>query len=729
VIDDPLDPFGLSDDDYYAALAGMDAALAAPQQQPGIGIPQGMLEAAAAAPAPVAMPEAPQPIAPPEGPATLPPEWLPPQGPPEDKTAQPSPLLAQPLGIPAHIVEDAALTDAGTLPPAPIDYDEGEGLLGDPNLELGRDQLDASLSGMSPVEAAEDRAQRDAEAKLRGAQAASAAAKKDAEDEERSRQAFEEAREQNRKERLEINAEAKQLANEKVGAGDWYEEGGIGRTVAAALMAIGGGLTQHLNGGRNIGVDMIDNQINRFIAAKQADRAHKRDMLGQRQKSLEERIADSQGDYRFAEVVRKASYARAIQQIEIDQQNFDPEGTQGRARDDARREMVAKMTAADAAAAAARLKQIAEQKELAMKEAKLALDKAQQAETKRNNEAQTRTANYGIASTNKREEKRLAFDEKKLAAEVVKDQRVLDKAEEVELRELGGLGDMRVKRDANNQPIIDPTTGKPEVEYDSLRNANKKPWKAPTKEVSIKLAESRAAAEDVVDMIDEVLAIRDRSGGESSAFNSDDRQRLDVIEAQILKRIKSGTQGMSSDEDMKVLKDAVGAKDVASFRDRAAGLEKGRERTLAALNKDYKVVGKYTGKPIDVENKYTAAPVNTKEEEGLKSLQKKPAISIDEADVQATRIAKKRYEGQDLKDPAVAKQFSADVKALKADYKDITPDQKADIARLGDVASGSGPEAEKAMRDLENITKGQTQKIREAALSAIQSAQMSRGAQ
>ncbi len=711
------DPYGgystLSDDDYLATLAGMDAALSAPRPlQPGLGIPQESLEAAQlGAPASIPMPEAPDaplPLSPPE----VPPEWLPPQGPAEDMTQPPAPGLQPGLGIPAHLVEPAAL-------PPPIDYDEGEGLLPDqPDRELGRAQLDAQLAGMNPVQAAQDRAQQAEDDKYRAARAQSEAARLDAEQEDRSLQAYVEGREQTRKERAEIDAEAKALANETIGADDWYEEGGISRSVGAFVAAVVGGLVQGRTGGPNIGMAMIDKQIERYIATKQADRAHKRELLGDRRRGLAEEMGDVEGDYRFAEVVRKASYERALKQIETDAANYDPEGTAGRARDNARREVMAKMTAADAAAAAEQLKRNVEKRKAELEEQKAARDEKDLQEKIRNNKAQTASSNYGISSANKRAKDQLALDEKKLAAEEAKDKRTVTKAEEAEVRELGMGGSVRVMRDpTTNAPIIG-RDGKPMVEKGPLLNEDGRPWKGKDKTQSDALAKSAASAEGLVDILDEIAAIRNEVGGESSVFNSKHRQRLDTLRERATLMRKSGTEGLSSDADMARIERTLGTDNAASFRDQAAKLAEGREGIISEHNRAMRIRGQYTGDPITFENKYASAPANTKAEEQLKSWQKKPQISRVEADRQATAIVKKRYTPEQLRDPAIQKQFSAEVNELKADYKDITPEQKAQIAELGNL--GGGPAAEKAEKDLRDIAEnGQSPKIREAALSAL----------
>lgn len=134
-------------------------------------------------------------------------------------------------------------------------------------------------------------------------------------------------------------------------------------------------------------------------------------------------------------------------------------------------------------------------------------------------------------------------------------------------------------------------------------NKDGKPFKARNAEVATKLTKQANAAREVADIIDEVIAIRNRSGGESKLWNSDDRQALDVLQNRLIILEKGGTEGMSSDEDMKKLAAAIGADDVSSFRSRSAGLEKGRERTVGFLNQTLRS-NQYTGKPVTVPNRF-----------------------------------------------------------------------------------------------------------------------------
>jgi hypothetical protein len=519
-----------------------------------------------------------------------------------------------------------------------------------------------------------------------------------------------------------IEDDARTLAATEVDPDRWWESRSTAQTIAGYIAAALGGLTQHLNGGKNLGLEAINSAIDRDIDAQKANLQNKRAMLGER-RGLVSELFQRTGDLnQAAETARLAGKTRALNQLEGELQRYDMEGS--------RFMRIGKVIAAQRAEIAeGNRRGLAEQRKQALEEDKRILEWEKAKEDARKNKANERLEGWKVSSENKRAADRLDLDERKLTAEERKAQRDLDKEEAKANRELGMGGSVRIKRDAKGAIVVDQSTGKPVMERSPLMMADgKTQWRGKSPEQSDDIAKKYAAAEDVVSMIDEIIDIRDRVGGESSTFNSDDAQRMKVLEAQILMRTKQGTQGMSSDADMAVLKDAVGAQDVNSFRERAAGLEKGRERVIASLNRDLRFRGQYDGEPVTFENPFQAAPKTTPEEEERKEIMKKPAVSVDEADRQAAAIVRKRYSDAEWSSPANAKQISAEMRTLAADYKEISPEQKIRIQRLGDLAGGSGPVAERAARDLADIAQnGQTPKLRAAAEAAQGSANMSKG--
>jgi hypothetical protein len=569
-----------------------------------------------------------------------------------------------------------------------------------PETELRSRYEDVSdaRKAMSDIEAAQDDADQAFLAKERQNAATLKAATRDREEAEAAQHAWIESRQAARAERAQIDAEAKALAAKpNANSADWFEEGGLGRSVGAFFVGLFGGLGKDYRG-----LDQINRTIDSFVAGKRADREQQRAALGDRRRSVEEQQADNDAAYREDQVFRKAAYERTLQMLDIEMQNYDPEGSRAREGDNTRRQMLAKMTAAEQAEEMRRAKQKEEEAKIARENARLAIDRQKAEEETRHHKAAERNAAYGISSENKRAKDRLKLDEKKLVADILKDDRAAAKddratakAEEAEQRELGLGGSVKVRRDpATNQPIIG-SDGKPEVERGLLRNKDGSILKVRDKGVADSLAKKQAATEGLVDIVDELMSIRDEVGGESGALNSDHSQRMGVLQNRLVILKKAGTEGMSSDEDMKRIEGALGAKDVASFRSQMAGLKEGREGIIAELNRDLKYRGNYTGDPITFENKFARAPQNTEAEEKLKELQKRPGMGH---------------------------RLSTLVPGSNASTG-IVDEQRTQIQALGEAAKTTGPDADRAMKDLIDVAEhGQSKDIREAALRAIQAA-------
>lgn len=211
----------------------------------------------------------------------------------------------------------------------------------------------------------------------------------------------------------------------------------------------------------------------------------------------------------------------------------------------------------------------------------LALDRVRE---KRVGEENARNFVYGVSkgitdrafdavnNANKPEAQRLAFDqEKELSAR---------KPQEVPI----------VKRDAKGNII--GTDYAPLVQKDG-----KTPYLFPSDTEAPELRKKMGAAFAIRDIVNQILEIRDRVGGEAAIFNSDDRQRLVALQNALTIVKKGGTQGMSSDEDMKRIEDSIGASDVTSFRERSAGLIQGIKNTENELNTTLRA-NNYTGERI-----------------------------------------------------------------------------------------------------------------------------------
>ena len=128
----------------------------------------------------------------------------------------------------------------------------------------------------------------------------------------------------------EIAQESAQLAQEKIDTGNWYKTRSTGQKIGAWITAILGGLLSPHRGGRNTGLEMIQGEIDKDIAAQKTDLMNRRNALIDQRGSVRDMLAQNEAEWRAEEVARQAAYQNAIAQVKSAYQGFDPEGTAAR---------------------------------------------------------------------------------------------------------------------------------------------------------------------------------------------------------------------------------------------------------------------------------------------------------------------------------------------------------------------------------------------------------------
>jgi hypothetical protein len=109
-------------------------------------------------------------------------------------------------------------------------------------------------------------------------------------------------------ERAKLHAEAESLAKAKMDPGRFWSDAAAPAKIGMAITAIVGGWIGAKNGGRNQGLELIQNIIDRDMQAQAADMANRRDMLGMKQSLLGDMAQQSGDIYRAATVKTTASY-------------------------------------------------------------------------------------------------------------------------------------------------------------------------------------------------------------------------------------------------------------------------------------------------------------------------------------------------------------------------------------------------------------------------------------
>lgn len=505
-----------------------------------------------------------------------------------------------------------------------------------------------------------------------------------------------EARAKIQKETDAIMAEAQRIADTKIDPSGGL---GTGQRIAGVLGAIFGGLVQGRTGSaRNAGMDAFVDTINRGIDAQKADLANRRGALDFKRSALGEAYARTGDMFLAEESVRQASYQHAINLIDADAQNWDARGTQAMARAKTRAQLVAGQAKSLQDAQYKRQEEAIKAREQQRKEI----------ETAATIQHQKATTALGYAQLNSAKEDRKAAKEARLDERAQK--RADDEAERVRQFSISSPRPT-LALDDKGQPVVGPD-GKPVTLPARFMNKGDKPWLIGSPERTAQMAAKVVSASEIADMIDEVLDIRDKVGGESSIWNSDAKQRLKVLQSRLALVRKNGTQGMSSDKDFENLSASIGADDLASFRSRAAGLKEARERTVSELNSEMRTAN-YDGPAVTFANKYAGA-TNTPEDDKRKALMK--PVSVDEAIKQGLdKIATDRGYPIDINDPADQALYQQTVASAQA--SDGLAGQADSIAQLGrSAARGDAP----SLATLHGIADNAgSAKLRELAKSEI----------
>lgn len=388
--------------------------------------------------------------------------------------------------------------------------------------------------------------------------------------------------------RAEADAARKALDEEssKLAAdGGFWDSRSTGEKALGLAAIFAGALAAGPNG-QNQALAIWERSIDRHVANAQRKMADKRSGVAQ----MYQRLGD---DFLANEAMRTAAWKGVVAQIDSEMQLYDPRGSTVRKRTEARMHAIGQIQASQDRAAAFI-------EERAMKRGKFELE---------SQKAQVDIANGKLDAEKKRRSMMGGGPAPKKSPEqwkaegytVVPPVPMSEKEYDTWLGRRGkgdALGEEGRKAEAKR---VD------DVRKFGLRALKNKDGSTPLagdEETRREVETALDSSEQIVDIIDEVLAIRDRVGGESSWGNSDDYQRLKVLENNLVLLKKSGTQGMSSDSDMQRIQDALGADNVASFRSRAAGLEKARERTLGALNSKVRKKTQYDGPSIEIANRW-----------------------------------------------------------------------------------------------------------------------------
>lgn len=224
------------------------------------------------------------------------PEAAPPQAPPGQ--------LTPPSDAPLSAPDTHPLASPEVAPFAEDDRDP----LTNPDAEAGG----RALANMSP----EDRAVIEGKHQIA---AQHLAAQRFAEESLRDRQRAEQNDRIYAESQAHAQAAAQQLAMDADELAKHPDDRSTGQKILGVIASIISGFAVGVQGGSNVGLDMIKRQIDQSVDARKFGLNLKRDAVGQM-------YAQSADQYRAAETQRVAAWGRTISQLQAEQQNYDPRG-------------------------------------------------------------------------------------------------------------------------------------------------------------------------------------------------------------------------------------------------------------------------------------------------------------------------------------------------------------------------------------------------------------------
>jgi hypothetical protein len=129
---------------------------------------------------------------------------------------------------------------------------------------------------------------------------------------------YERAMTESRAKRDELAAESERLAKAKIDPSRFWSDAGTPAKIGMAITAILGGWLGAKNGGKNQGLELIQNIIDRDLAAQESDMANRRDSLAFRRGLLGDQMAATGNLFEARMAVRSAMYTRAADAITAD---------------------------------------------------------------------------------------------------------------------------------------------------------------------------------------------------------------------------------------------------------------------------------------------------------------------------------------------------------------------------------------------------------------------------
>jgi hypothetical protein len=509
-----------------------------------------------------------------------------------------APAFGQPgIGVPTEAVDQVAATVPQQVPQVP-DYSppflsdaiEGAAQLAndkttggyagpldlDPNApQASLEQREGHRFGqMSTEDLLEDRANRDRVKREMEAAEMLRLATADRENAEAEEKAWRTSREQAAQKRAEVEAEAAKLSDDPTG--DWMDEVGTGRTIGAFIAVALGGLVQHLNGGRNSGMDQINLQIDRYVSERRKNLQDKRQGVADLQQQAEE-------DFRIGTTLRVASYERGIREITAKQAAFDVQGAAFNDLEMQKRQLAAAQQQALIAQEEKDRKRLFDEAKIEADVAKTAAEIA---------EIEARTA--GIQAKSPGGGAGGGAGKPKPGDEPLTREQILAEMPHIDpdLLPPEGITVTRGQFERSlktNKAAAEASKAVGEAKADAVPDMvtlDDKPYRARSKEDADEISDDKAITDEAIDILDRVIRYRENGGGWEPNFWMSDEGKKAIVDWNALVLIKKNRDklGALSGSDIELELNSMGTKDPTGAKDPTPGLVQFRNNLVHGLN-------------------------------------------------------------------------------------------------------------------------------------------------
>lgn len=533
-----------------------------------------------------------------------------------------------------------------------------------------------------------------------------------------------------------IVADATKLARTKIDPGRLMSTRSAGQRVAGFISAVVGGLVQGQTGSaHNIGMDIIQREIDRDIDAQKADIENGRYEISARQNAVAQEFKRSGNLFDAAETVRLATYQAATHKMLTEQQNFDPKGTQWLSYGSQINDMQART-----AAHAEQVRQTIFGERLKVEQ--FSLEQQKVIDARRRAEQENQRGWAAIANTKAAQADNVILTPAQIAQQFPNFPVAAIPPGGATLRDLSARADLAQKAASGaktSQEAVtaaranDPNERNRELAVPGIVDDKGSVALFRSKEAADKAAISKGTVDDVARMTDELIGMVRKNGFSTNFAKSPEWQRAQQTYASILLKAKEEDKlGALSQSDYDIIAKKVGTTDPTQLRDTVDGMKSFRHNLVEGFNTAVRnqvvlpqgsELKRWEPKSLDVPE---AAP--TAADAMLLRLKAKPDEGVDDVRAQAVHdwLAEhtelpRNQQGQVAWTDEVRTATKEIGDNAVREREQVTPIQRRDIAALQAAARAGDRTAVAYLQDV--AASAHSKRVRQLAEQAISQAQ------